>query len=94
MQSGNWCAWAAQLGCQRHRTPLIKWEEARGQAGELSGHVYQVRIHCEMREAAAVGQKWLTWIAVSLVLPNSVFHVLPVEWILQLRGENRDSVQE
>ena len=35
---------------------LIEWEESRPGAIELRGHVRQLRVHREVREAAAVGE--------------------------------------
>ena len=47
-----------------------------------------------MGEAASVGEEGLAWIPVVLVLPDRVFDVLSVEWVLELGREDGDAVQE
>jgi len=41
-----------------------------------------------VREAAAVGEQRLAWVAVGLVLTDRVLNVLGVEWVLELGGED------
>jgi hypothetical protein len=74
--------------------PLVEGQEARLGPGELRGDVDQVRVHREVREAAAVGEERLARVAVGLVLADRVLDVLAVERVLQLGGEDRDAVQE
>src|SRR5713101_1557248 len=73
---------------------LIEREEARLRPGEPRRDVDQVRIHREVRQAAAVGEERLARVAVGLVLADRVLDVLPVERVLQLGGEDRDAVEE
>ena len=54
----------------------------------------KVRVHREMREAAAIGEERLARIPVGLVLVDRVLDVLAVERVLELGGEDRDAVQE
>src|SRR5688572_3213792 len=47
-----------------------------------------------MRETAAVREERLARVAIRFVLADRVLHVLRVQWVLQLGGEDRDAVQE
>ncbi len=60
----------------------------------MSGHIYQIRINREVRQAAPEGEEWLLQIAGVLILPDRILDVLPGEQILQLGGEDRQAVQE
>ena len=73
---------------------LVEGEEARLRPGELGGDVDQVRVHREVRQTAAVDEERLTGVAVGLVLPDRVLDVLAVEGVLELGGEDRDSVEK
>ena len=73
---------------------LVEGQEARPRAGKVRRHVHEVRVHREVREAAAVGEERLARVAVGLVLADRVLDVLRVERVLELGGEDRDAVQE
>ena len=62
--------------------------------GEMRRHVDQIRVDREMREAAAIGKERLARVAVGLVLPDRVLDILAVQRVLQLRGEDRNAVEE
>ena len=54
----------------------------------------QIRIDREVGGAAAMPQKRLLRVAITPILRDGVLDILPRERVLQLRGEDRDAVQE
>ncbi len=72
----------------------IEREEAGPGAVEMGGDVDQVGVHGEVSEAAAVCQQRLAGIAVGPVLADRVLDGLAAERVLELRGEQGDTVQE
>src|SRR6266581_7966692 len=73
---------------------LVERQEPGSRTGEVGRYIHEVRVDCEVCEAAPVGEEGFARIAVGLVLPHCVLNVLPGERVLQFRGEDRYPVQE
>src|SRR5262245_50504440 len=89
------------LSCRRHgwvagpsEFALIKGQKPCLWPGKVRGYVNQVRVHREMSQTAPVGEERFPQIAVVHVLADRVLDVLGVERVLQLRGEDRNAVEE
>ena len=73
---------------------LVERQEARRRAAQAGGHVDQVRVGREMRQAAAEREERLLGVAVEAVLADGILDVLAGQRVLQFRGENGQAVQE
>src|SRR5262249_10271859 len=76
------------------KSSAVERQKAGFRPGEMGRRIDQLRIHCEMCKAAAIGKERLTRVAVGLVLPDRVLDLLAGKGIFKLGRENRDAVQE
>ena len=74
--------------------PAIEGQEPRCLALEVRAETHLVLVDREVRNASAELEQLLARIAVLAVLPHSIVHGLLRQVVLQLQGEDRQSVDE
>ena len=93
-QVGGLVAASGCPGCPRQPSPLLKGRKSVLFPGEAGGHVHQVGIDGEVDQRPLLElEEQVVGVAVVLVLPDGVVHILAGQGVLQFGGDDRDAIQ-